>query len=178
MKRGVSRRGQVWIETVIYTLIALALIATVFSFVKPKIQQMQDKAIIEQTIVMMENINEMIHSIDEGGQSNQRVLDLGISKGRLFINKDKNDTLVFEIDSADTFSEPGVDIPYGSIYIYTNKIGKNNKVYLTLNYNGIYNITFDDSDNEKIINKASTPYRLFLSNKGGSPKTNINFIFA
>jgi len=177
MAKKNNKKAQVWVETVIYTLIALALIATVFSFVKPKIQQMQDKAVIEQTIAMMENINEMIHSIDEGGQENKRILDLGLRRGRLIINKENNDTIVFEIDSTNTFSEPGKDVPYGSINVYTNKIGKHNKVYLTLNYIGIYNITFEESDNAKIINKASTPYRLLLSNKGGTP-TNINFEFA
>ena len=38
-----KKRGQVWVETVIYTLIALALIGTVLAFVKPKVEEMQDK---------------------------------------------------------------------------------------------------------------------------------------
>ena len=43
-----SKHGQVWVETVIYTLIAFALIGTVLTFVKPKIEEMQDSAIISQ----------------------------------------------------------------------------------------------------------------------------------
>ena len=49
-KRGLvskrsDKKAQVWIETVIYTLIALALIGTVLAFVKPKIQEIQDKIV-------------------------------------------------------------------------------------------------------------------------------------
>ena len=51
-KRG-KKNGQVWVETVIYTLIAFSLIAAVLAFVKPKIDELQDKAIIEQSIGMI-----------------------------------------------------------------------------------------------------------------------------
>ena len=45
-------RGQVWIETVIYTLIAFALIATALTYIKPKIEEIQDKAIVENMIAL------------------------------------------------------------------------------------------------------------------------------
>ena len=44
MKRGVN--GQVWVETVTYTLIAIVMIGLVLSFAKPKIEELQDKTII------------------------------------------------------------------------------------------------------------------------------------
>ena len=43
-------KGQVWIETVVYTLIAFAILGAILGFAKPKIEQLQDKSIIEQSI--------------------------------------------------------------------------------------------------------------------------------
>ena len=45
-----SRKGQIWIETVIYTLIGLALIGLVLAILTPKIKEFGDRQIIEQTI--------------------------------------------------------------------------------------------------------------------------------
>ena len=45
-----NKRGQVWVETVIYTLIALVMIGLVLSFVQPKIMELQDKATLQQSI--------------------------------------------------------------------------------------------------------------------------------
>ena len=58
MKRGYTKnkRGQIWVETMVYTLIAFALIGLVLAFVKPKIQETQDKAIIEQSVNILKDI--------------------------------------------------------------------------------------------------------------------------
>ena len=50
MKRGFGSKGQIWVETMVYTLIAFALIGIVLMFVKPKIEEIQDTSIIEQSI--------------------------------------------------------------------------------------------------------------------------------
>jgi len=49
-------KGQVWIETVVYTLIAFAILSAILGVAKPKIEQLQDKSIIEQSIGILENI--------------------------------------------------------------------------------------------------------------------------
>ena len=55
-RKLLNTKGQIWIETVIYTLIIFVMIGLVLSFAKPKIEEMQDKAIIEQSIAMMKDI--------------------------------------------------------------------------------------------------------------------------
>ena len=52
-KRGKRKKGQIWVETVIYTLIAFAMIGLALSFVKPKIDEIQDRGIIEQSITLL-----------------------------------------------------------------------------------------------------------------------------
>ena len=80
-----SKKAQVWIETVIYTLIALVLIGAVLAFVKPKLQELQDKAIIDQTVQVMEGIDAKIHSVVQGGAGNKRIIELQLKKGAIKI---------------------------------------------------------------------------------------------
>lgn len=159
-----NKKAQIWIETVIYTLIAFALIATVLAFVKPKIDEMQDKAIIEQTISMMKDVDSTVSEIVQGGSGNKRKIEVGINKGTLNIDGENN-LLLFEIDSRYVYSEPGKEIENGNLLINTEQIGDTNKVTIKRNYED-YNITFSGKDETKALSKASTPYNLFITNKG------------
>ena len=56
-------RGQIWVETVIYTLIGLALMGLVLAFVMPKINESKDRIILQQTITSLNDIDEKINSV-------------------------------------------------------------------------------------------------------------------
>ena len=156
-------KGQIWVEAVIYTLIAFTMIGLVLAIAKPKIEELQDKAIIEQSIVMIKDIDSTILTM--GGPGNQRMIELGIKEGVLKIDGG-NDKIVFEIEGKHTYSEPGTNVSDGNVIIYTEKRGKFNKVTLTREYNE-YNIKYQGRDELKSISKASISYNLFISNKGG-----------
>ncbi|MFH1326969.1 MAG: hypothetical protein ABIH59_02480 [archaeon] len=169
MKRG-NKSGQVWVETVIYTLIALTIIGLFLSFAKPEIEKIQDKTIIDQSIEILEDINSIILDISQKGSGNQRIIELGIRKGSLII-KGEEDQLVFVLEGKSTFSEPVNDqeekyINVGNLLAKTVKRGSINEVTLLSNYSQIYNITYQGVDREKIISKAPSSYTLSLSNKG------------
>jgi len=159
-----KKKGQIWIETVIYTLIAFVLIAAVLAFVKPKIDELQDKAVIEQTISMLKDVDATVTEIVQGGSGNKRKLEVGINKGTLKIDGVTNQ-LVFEIESNFIYSEPGKEVQDGNILINTEEIGNRGKVTLKRVYED-YNITFSGSDEIKTIGKASTAYSIFVTNKG------------
>jgi len=168
-----NRRRQIWVETIIYTLIAFALIGLVLAFVKPKIEEIQDKGIIEQSISVLEDIDLIIKTLGDPG--NQRIINLGISKG-IFSIDGENNKLFFEIESRHVYSEPGRNVIIGDIIVLTEKKGKINDVTLTRNYEGEYDITYQNRDELRKISKASTPYTLLIANKGEDAlgKTIIN----
>ncbi|MBA7615531.1 hypothetical protein ES703_22812 [subsurface metagenome] len=168
-----NRRGQVWVETIIYTLIAFALIGLVLAFVKPKIEEIQDKGIIEQSISVLEEIDLIIKTLGDPG--NQRVVNLGISKG-IFNIDGENNKLFFELESRHTYSEPGKNVTIRNIIVLTEKRGKINDVTLTRDYEGEYDITYKNTDELKKIGKTSTSYTLLIANKGENAlnKTIIN----
>ncbi|MCK5043821.1 hypothetical protein KAR52_02365 [Candidatus Pacearchaeota archaeon] len=160
-----NKKGQIWIETLIYTLIAFVIIGLVLSFVNPAIEKAQDKMIIEQSIGMMEDINSIFLSLIQGGSGNKRLIELGIKKGTLKIDG-VSDKIIFEIESKHMYSEPGKDVYHGNILAHTKKEGKTHIVTLTSNYGTEYNITYQGKDEIKLISKASTPYKIFFSNDG------------
>ena len=171
-----EKRGQVWIETVVYTLIAFVILGAILGFAKPKIEQLQDKSIIEQSIKMLESIDDTIKEI-QTTSGNKREIELSIKKGSLNIDA-LNDQIIFEIESQYAYSEPGILIKKGSIDIKNEKVGKINKINAKINYAEKYDITLNNEDKPELLAKSSAPYKLFISNEGEvNGLTKINFEF-
>ena len=168
----INKSGQMWVETVIYTLIAFVLISAVLAIAQPKIKEIQDRTYIEQSLGVMKDINSIFLEIAEGGAGNKRLVELGINKGELKING-ADDSLVFEMESNYLYSEPDEDITDGNILIHTRQKGDYYVVNMTHNYAGIYNITYQGGDVSKIIGQSSAPYKLFISNKGKDSSNKI-----
>jgi len=154
-----KKRAQVWVETAIYTLIALAIIGMVLTFARPKIQEIQDKSIIDQTLNVMKTIDEQIFSVKQGGVGNKRVVELELKKGEIKINSDENKIVYTLEETRSKYSEIGRDVAFGDITIKTIKTNKGHTVTLTLDYE-------EDLIGDVIITKSSTPYKLSITNKG------------
>ncbi|MCX6746540.1 MAG: hypothetical protein NTU63_00195 [Candidatus Pacearchaeota archaeon] len=164
------KRGQVWVETVIYTLLAFIMIGLVVSYVKPKVEEMQDKTIIEQSSEMMKEIDSTILSMS--GAGNQRIFEIRIKEGQMKVDG-VNELLIFETDSKYMYTEPGKKIEDGNIVVYTEKKGSAYAINLTLDYSGGYNITFEGRDEKKTVSRSSNSYKLSVLNKGTDP-SNLN----
>jgi hypothetical protein len=157
------KKAQVWIETVIYTAIGIAVIGILLAVSKPKIDSMRDNLVIEQTIESLNNIHDKIYEI-QSAPGNRRSVELKISKGRLSIDSVK-DRLIWVIDSKSKYSEPDLEIAIGNQMIKTTE-GEPNRVELWEDYGAIFNITFSGSEELKEIDYAPSPYFLYIENKG------------
>jgi type II secretory pathway pseudopilin PulG len=162
-KNFISKVGQVWIETVIYTLIAFVMIGLVLSYAQPKIQQMQDQTILQQSTTMLKQIDATIATM--GTTGNQRVIELGIKQGMLKLDC-VEEKIIFQMDSKSTYSEPGKIINDGDVQVYTEKKSGYNTVTLTLSYGENYNLKFEGKDELKTLSKSTTPYKFSISNDG------------
>ena len=171
-----EKKGQIWVETVIYMLVAFAMIALVLAFIRPKIEELRDKAVIDQSIEIMNGIDETFSDILVPG--NKRTLEVGIKRGTFIMNS-VEDKLIIEIESSYVYSEPDIEIFVGDLSIITQEKGKYNLVTITRDYGNIYNITYQDQDVTKSLTKSSIPYKLFITNKGktgGIVNINIDLI--
>jgi hypothetical protein len=175
MKRGKNslfrkNNGQVWIETVIYTLIGLLMIGLVLSYAKPAIEEAQDNAILKQSTQMLEKIDSQILTI--GPPGSQKEMSVLINKGELKIDgTEGNEKIVFQMDSKYYFSEENKNVSIGRINSSTQIINDINLVTLTLEYGTNYNITIDGIDKIKTLSKSPNPYKIFIVNNGRYPPT-------
>jgi len=158
------KKGQVWVETVIYTLIAFTLIGAVLTFVKPKIEEIQDTTLVDQSIEMLKDINVVINAA-KGTAGNQRIVDITLKKGSLLIDG-VNNKIIFEVESRAEYSQPGTEITRDNLIILTENKGKLNKITLTSDYSSGYNIFYQNADNSKLLSKSTLPYKIEITNKG------------
>jgi hypothetical protein len=168
-----KKRGQVWVETALYTLIALVLIGLVLSFVIPKIEEVQDRTIIGQSMNLINDLNGIILETSNIA-GNKRIIDIKIKKGILKIDG-VNDAIIFEMKSDYQYSEYDENVEMGDIVSRTEKQGSLNVVTLKSDLS-LYNITYDGRDELKDISQSSSSYRLSIENKGGIDKTVIDIV--
>lgn len=158
-----NKRGQIWVETVIYILIAFVMIGLVLSFVKPKIEELRDKAVIEQSVEIINNLDSIFSEVLIPG--NKRIIDVGIKKGELRINSENN-TVEFVIESEYVYSEPNETIYVGEIIAKTETRGKYNLVTLRREYGSKYNFTYQNLELSKTLTRSSVPYKIIITNEG------------
>ena len=138
-----KKRGQVWIETVIYTLIGLAIIGIVLSLVKPAIDAKKDQIILGKSLEMLNTIDEQIEDIRYYGAGNSRTIEISIRKGLLDFNS-LEDKVVFSMNSKYMFSEIGENVSRGKITALTIKKTNTYDIILSLNYRNSINLTWQD----------------------------------
>ncbi|MEK6856307.1 MAG: hypothetical protein AABX66_04080 [Nanoarchaeota archaeon] len=168
-------KGQVWIETTLYTLIGLALIGMVLAFATPKITAIQEKTMIEQTISSLQDFDKIVFDISTQGPGNRRTYEIKFKKGDLIFNV-LNNTITFKFENlASEYSQVNSTINMGAVDILTLAKQKKYDVYLTLNYSNTVQITVNGKNSSKEYFGSPTPYKLIVSNNGfiGSPSKSL-----
>lgn len=160
-----QKRGQAWVETVVYTLIGLTIMGIVLGIATPRIKQMTDKAIIEQTMVAMNELNQKV-IITQSTEGQTRKIDFRIKKGKLVIGAEQNKISFVLENTGLEYSEVGAEISQGDITVLTEENGKKYNINLVLDYAGTYNVQFDSTDTDKILTQAPTAYQLLIKNMG------------
>jgi len=157
--------GQIWVETVIYTLIGLALIGLVLAIVTPKINELNDRSIIEQTIESLGIFDSKIKEV-LAAPGNVRIVEFKIKRGDLYFNGTGDEIRYVIDDSRALYSEPNAVIQFGKLKVLTIEGNKRHSVSLWVNYT--QNITFDGLDNANYVkfSPASVPYKFSIENKG------------
>lgn len=158
----IKKNGQVWIETVLYTVIGLALIGLVLAFITPKINEARDRVVVEQALDSLNKLDERFNI----GSGNVRNADFVMKRGELYINSSGDQIYLTINDLSKPYSEPNVSIDFGRIKIISQAGQKSSSVKMTLDYKGRFNITYNDKDEDKKFTLSSTPYSFLISNDG------------
>ncbi|MEK6918817.1 MAG: hypothetical protein AABW73_02150 [Nanoarchaeota archaeon] len=172
-----SKKGQVWIETVIYLLIGLGVIGVLLAFIKPQIDEAIDKNIIEKSIDSLNKIDSLISEISYV-PGNSRTIILALKKGSLFINTTADTIKITVPNSKHEYSEIGrtIEIPGTRIQALTNKTGEVTTISLVMNYNITTNITHNEREENAEFKASETSYNLIVRNLGSENRIiNIDF---
>lgn len=162
-----NKKGQVWIETVLYTLIGLALIGIVLAVATPAINKSKDKIIVEQTIDSLNEWDKKINEVIDSGPGNKRnIASFMMKKGSLFINSPADEVNFVIDDLSAPYSEPGVLIELGKVKLISYEESGEDFVRLSLNYSSIANITYAEKDSAGQFSAASIPYSFDIENTG------------
>jgi type II secretory pathway pseudopilin PulG len=178
MRKINNKKGQVWVETVIYTLIGLVLIGTVLAFATPFINEQRDKAVIERTAESLNVFDNTILNVNGKGIGNSREISYLMGKGVLEIDP-VTDQIIFTFDkSRHQFSELGitVDASGSNLKIRTEELGDDFGISLILDYEDRFDIVYDfeegvsDGTSNQIFDSAPNPYRFIVQNLGRIPE--------
>ncbi|MBS3074105.1 hypothetical protein J4447_01475 [Candidatus Pacearchaeota archaeon] len=175
-----DKRAQVWIETVIYLLIGLAVVGVLLAFIKPQIDSAIDKSFIEKSIESLNKIDSTVNEIYYV-TGNSRVLILGLKKGEMFINSTADIIILTIPDSKHEYSEIGkeVEIPGTRLKVLTREEAGRKDVVLTLDYSDYINVTYDSIESNKVVQSSQNPYTLIIRNNGVYNNiTNVDFKIA
>ena len=174
-----QKKAQVWVETAIYTLIGLTIIAIVLSIATPQIEKAKERSIISQTEDALNILNNEIREVEQTAGS-VKIVNFKITKGKLEINPSDGKTTYTLENTKLEFSEEGQEIKIGEIIFSTKKSGRSFDVSLTLPHEGLY-ITFNEKSKLKTLHASTTPYNIKIKNVGdnelGEP-THIDFSLA
>lgn len=158
------KKGQIWVETVIYTLIGLAILALVLGLVIPKVDELKDKAVIEQSLDMLNSIDQVIDNI-KYVTGNSRPVEIKIQKGLLIISGEQ-DIIEYRLEESKyKYSQIGRELEVGRVKVLTQERAKSYDVSLKLNYSESVNITWKESDNLYTFQPSPQPFTIVLTNK-------------
>lgn len=170
-----NKRAQVWVETVIYTLIGLAVIGLVLAGAMPKINQKKDEIAIDQSIESLSLINDKIYEVQRG-TGNRRSVSLEVKSGSFIIDTNR-DEIYWVLESSFPYSEVGYTVSIGKINVTTTGEEKPWAIELKTSYS--MDIVFDGQTvgGVKQFDAASIPYTLTIENDGKNDDGNIKITF-
>ncbi|MEM4182017.1 MAG: hypothetical protein QXX68_02585 [Candidatus Pacearchaeota archaeon] len=155
--------AQVWVETVVYTLIGLTIIGIILAVATPKINELKDKSIIDSSRQSLNEIDSIIKDVSLAA-GNQRVFEIEVKKGKFFFDTEKEE-ISFYLKSDYKYSEPGQEIKEGNIIIKTIGESSPYEVYLKINYSSL-NLTINSKELIEEMQSSSRPYKLIILNRG------------
>lgn len=163
LKMKLKLKSQVWVETAIYTLIGLTLIAVVLSVALPQIEKIKDRETVKQTIVALNMLNQKITETREA-PSSTRIYDLFLSKGKLEIDCE-NDIISYILENTRLeFSQVEETVKEGNIIIKTEKYANRFNIILSIDLSPNTNIVFNSQEVVKTLQAAPSPYIIKIYN--------------
>ncbi len=170
-----QKKAQIWIESVLYTLIGLAVIGLLLAVTRPKISQTQDQFIIQQTISALNEVDNKMLEIKQA-TGNRRIIQFQLSRGELTISS-ADDRIEWKLQGGSyMFSEPGSTAMVNNIKVFTEKIADRYDVSLILDYKNKNDLMIEGQQTSRTLQPAKTPYAITIENAGQDAQSRLTKI--
>lgn len=167
-----KKKGDIWVSVVLYVLISLVILSSVYMVVEPKINEAQDRAVVEQTIILLNDVDDAIKT---SSQATGTVVmrQIKISKGDLFIYNATSDgqingTIIYLLNNTNLkYSQQDTPLVSGNIQVLTTANLQNEDKYnivLTLDLQN-KKILNDNNQNPWQLSASPLPYKLFIKSE-------------
>lgn len=168
-----NKRGQVWVETVVYLLIGISIIGVLLALIQPKINAAKDKIVIEQSRQVLSELDEQINALIFLPAGNSRQFQIKISKGKLVIDGSRDEIKYLIEQSKYPFSQLGEEVAISGFKVLTEKKGSNYRVSFSKQY--AINITAENKDAAMEFTQGAVAHEVVIETNGIiNGKTNIN----
>jgi len=162
-----NQKGDVWVSTILYTLIGLAIIGSLIAVIQPRISESENKRIADQTV---QSLNVLDDTILRARESTGTRLEykLNLDKGNLIIDG-VNESIYWQADLSSPQSQENmtINLSEGRMQALTVKSGALWNIKFTLNYKAYgINITVNEKDDIKTLTPSSMPYSIWITNRG------------
>lgn len=167
----INKKSQVWVETAIYTLIGLTIIAILLGIANPQIDKIKDKGMITQATQALNTLDSKVLDVEQSIGS-IAVPSIKVGKGKFIINS-SNDSISYILENSGLqYTQVGSNIKEGNLVFRTDKFGNKFNIFIIRYYSGT-NITYDGDDNAvKYLETSPISYKIRMENKG---QGNIDF---
>lgn len=165
-----NKRSQIWVETAIYTLIGLTIIAILLAIANPQIDKIKDKGIISQATQALNDLDSKVLDVEQSVGS-IAVPNIKVGGGKFLINSSNNSISYILDNTGFELTQVGSEVRQGSLIVRTEKYGNRFNIFITRYYSGL-NITYQGNKTERFLEASPIPYRIKIENKGNS---NIDF---
>lgn len=169
-----QKKGDVWVSSVLYILISLAVLSLVLVSVQPIINKNRDKTAVLQSQEILKEIDSTIQDVTNA-QGTTLNIDVKLSRGYLTINSSLDEVSWQLQDSAYQYSQENRTINItndGKLKAITTKQGKNWNTKLWLEYNK-YNITYSGQETTRVLTEGE--YQVTIRNANNTMPTQIDF---
>lgn len=112
-----TRKAQIWISAVLYTLIVVVAIVIVLSAIVPLINKMKDRAVFQKVKNEFINLDIDISEVAGEGLGSQRTIPIDIQNGMLKVTGGK---IFWEMQSEAKLLEPRTSLRLGNLFVSSN----------------------------------------------------------
>ena len=160
-----NKKGQVWMETLLYTVVSIAILGVVLSFALPKLEQNKERALIAMHISTLKTLDALVLNLANAPAGNSRAYSLQLERGTFVIDGTANKLLFTIPEVGVKYSEVGVTIHDGSVSVLTSAAGKKKyTITLSTSYDSLgLDLVADQKDSALEFTQAPTPYTLQIT---------------